>query len=328
MRIRQRLRAERRSSAGSGASVARPDQVVSAAAAPDAGANQRRIAWAVSPRGSTADADHGQAPASAAELDHRLVDPLPSTGTRRRGARQEGNCVRAHAQRRRSRTAARVLVQVEGRDRPRGERLRHVAAEEAGRRWRQRGARDTAAPRGVWPGSSRISSTAATGTSRVSASPAVSQRCGRHRRAPPPVRRGAGEQRLLAGQRLAGGRGDLDLDQLARRAEAGEVDDLVVARAARAAGSGRARAGPRRAPRACARRTAGRARGRGAGRPRPAAPSARPSTSCGDLVGQRRRLGPAARREDERERAVVADLLGDLERLLEVRLGLARESRR
>ena len=38
------------------------------------------------------------------------------------------------------------------------------------------------------------------------------------------------------------------------------------------------------------------------------------------------RLGAAPRREDERERAVVADLLDDLERLCEVLLGLAREA--
>ena len=50
-------------------------------------------------------------------------------------------------------------------------------------------------------------------------------------------------------------------------------------------------------------------------------------TSCGDeSVGERRRLGAAARREDEREGAVVADLVDDLERLREVRLGLAREA--
>ena len=45
-----------------------------------------------------------------------------------------------------------------------------------------------------------------------------------------------------------------------------------------------------------------------------------------DAVGDLRGLGAAARREDERERAVVADLLDDLERLLEVLLGLAGEA--
>ena len=45
-----------------------------------------------------------------------------------------------------------------------------------------------------------------------------------------------------------------------------------------------------------------------------------------DLVGQLRRLGPAPRREDEREGRVVADLLDDLERGAEVLLGLAREA--
>ena len=44
------------------------------------------------------------------------------------------------------------------------------------------------------------------------------------------------------------------------------------------------------------------------------------------LVGHGRRLSPASRREDERERAVVADFLDDLERLLEVPIGLAREA--
>jgi hypothetical protein len=44
------------------------------------------------------------------------------------------------------------------------------------------------------------------------------------------------------------------------------------------------------------------------------------------LIGQIRGLGSAPGRIDERERAVVADRLGDLERLLEVRLGLAREA--
>src|SRR5579884_259891 len=43
------------------------------------------------------------------------------------------------------------------------------------------------------------------------------------------------------------------------------------------------------------------------------------------LLRHRRRLGPGARRVHERERAVVADLADDLERLLEVRLRLARE---
>ena len=52
-------------------------------------------------------------------------------------------------------------------------------------------------------------------------------------------------------------------------------------------------------------------------------------TGCGTTPSvDRRRLGAAARREDERERRVVADLLDDLERLREVLLGLARESRR
>ena len=46
----------------------------------------------------------------------------------------------------------------------------------------------------------------------------------------------------------------------------------------------------------------------------------------GHLVGQRGRLGAVAGRVDEREGAVVAHLLDDLERLREVVLGLAREA--
>ncbi len=44
------------------------------------------------------------------------------------------------------------------------------------------------------------------------------------------------------------------------------------------------------------------------------------------LVAELRRLGAAARREDERERGVVANLLDHVERLLEVLLGLAGEA--
>src|ERR1019366_10649363 len=44
------------------------------------------------------------------------------------------------------------------------------------------------------------------------------------------------------------------------------------------------------------------------------------------LIGQRRGLGSAPGRVEERERGVIADRLGQLERLLEVRLGLARET--
>ena len=49
-------------------------------------------------------------------------------------------------------------------------------------------------------------------------------------------------------------------------------------------------------------------------------------TSSGTWSGHRRRFGSLPRRVDERERAVVGDLLDDLERLLEVLLGLAREA--
>ena len=48
-------------------------------------------------------------------------------------------------------------------------------------------------------------------------------------------------------------------------------------------------------------------------------------TSSGTWSGMRRRLRPAARAEDEREGAVVAHLLDDLEGLAEVVLRLAGE---
>ena len=48
--------------------------------------------------------------------------------------------------------------------------------------------------------------------------------------------------------------------------------------------------------------------------------------SCGTWSGHRSRLGALARRVDERERAVEADLLDHLERLAEVVLGLAGEA--
>ena len=73
----------------------------------------------------------------------------------------------------------------------------------------------------------------------------------------------------------------VDRDGLAGRGDAGEVDDLVVARAAAQLATGRCATCPRRARRACGRRSAGRARGRGAGRPRRGAPCARRLTSCG-----------------------------------------------
>ena len=47
-----------------------------------------------------------------------------------------------------------------------------------------------------------------------------------------------------------------------------------------------------------------------------------------EAVGHRRRLGARAGREDEREGVVEAGLGGDLERALEVVVGLARGSRR
>ena len=118
----------------------------------------------------------------------------------------------------------------------------------------------------------------------------------------------AGQQALLARERLTGGREDLDVGQLAGRRKAREVDRLVMARAS------------------------AQALGVGARGPSTRTSTVRPTKRCArsralslnelhqplhplhlDLVrhhavGERRRLGAAPRREDEREGAVVADL--------------------
>ena len=130
---------------------------------------------------------------------------------------------------------------------------------------------------------------------------------------------------LLAHQRLARRLADLDVDVLAGLREAGEVDDLVVARAAAQA----ARVGARRAldehlqraPDEPLRALAGAALD---DLDQPL--HALDLLLVRDGVLELGRLGAAARREDERERAVVADLLDDLERLAEVRLGLPGEA--
>ena len=109
------------------------------------------------------------------------------------------------------------------------------------------------------------------------------------------------------------------------RREPVEVDDLVVARAAAQA----ARVGPRRSLDEHLERAADEALGafaRAALDHLDEALEPLHLELVGQLVGHRRRLGLAPGRVDERERAVVADLLGDLERLLEVGLGLAREA--
>src|SRR5438067_4423926 len=128
-----------------------------------------------------------------------------------------------------------------------------------------------------------------------------------------------------ARERLARRALDLHLDELARRAETVEVDHLVVARAA-AKPRG---VGTRRPFHEHLERSPDEPLGALAGAPldhldEPLHPLDLDLVRY--LVRQRRRLGPAPRRVDERERAVVADLLGDLERKPEVLLGLPREA--
>ena len=84
----------------------------------------------------------------------------------------------------------------------------------------------------------------------------------------------------LALQRLARGRGDLDRDDLAGRAEAVEVDDLVVAGAAAQARRVVARGALDEHVERAADEALGALARRGAGRPRRAAPCARRCTSC------------------------------------------------
>src|SRR4051794_18242076 len=138
--------------------------------------------------------------------------------------------------------------------------------------------------------------------------------------------RRAREQRLLAGQRRARGRVDLDRHDLARRREAGEVHRLAVARATADARG----VGARRALDEHVERAPDEALGALVGAALDHLDQALHPLDL-DLVrdealGQQRRLGPAPGREDEGEGAVVADLLADLERLREVLLGLAREA--
>src|SRR6185437_938146 len=136
----------------------------------------------------------------------------------------------------------------------------------------------------------------------------------------------SGHETLLAGEGLARGRRDLDLRQLARSGKTGEVDDLVVSRAAALAlGVGARLAFDQHLHRAAHK-----------------ALSALQGTPLHHLhqpfhalyldrvghhaLGQLGRLRAPTGREDEREGAVVADLLGHLQRLCEVLLALPREA--
>src|SRR5215218_10647353 len=130
---------------------------------------------------------------------------------------------------------------------------------------------------------------------------------------------------LLARERLARRRLDLDVDVLAGPREAGEVDDLVVARAA----AQPARVGSRRALDEHLEGAADeplRALARAALDDLDEPLHALDLLLVADAVLELRRLRLAAGREDERERAVVADVLDDRERLAEVGLGLTREA--
>src|SRR5215212_4232613 len=122
---------------------------------------------------------------------------------------------------------------------------------------------------------------------------------------------------LLTEERLARRLGDRDVDVLARPGKAGEVDHLVVARAAAQA----ARVGARGALDEDLDRPADEALRTLAGAPldhldEPLHPL--DLLRVRDGVVESGRRGAAARGEDEREGAVVADLLGDGERLGEV----------
>ena len=137
---------------------------------------------------------------------------------------------------------------------------------------------------------------------------------------------GYGELRAAKGRR--GRAVDADVDQLSRLGAPGEDDGGVAARPAakerrRRSGSGPRRAPPRRRPtrsrlrRSATRWTASISR------------SIRSRlTSSGTWSGIAGRLRSLPRRVDERERAVVADLLDGAERLLEVAPRSRRGSRR
>src|SRR4051794_33425303 len=137
---------------------------------------------------------------------------------------------------------------------------------------------------------------------------------------------GPGEQRQLAAEGLARGARDLHADELAGRGWAGEVHGLVVARAAPQARG----VGPRAALDEHLELAADEALRALVGAALDDLDEALHALDldlvCDDSLAQRTGLGPAARREDERERAVVADLFADGEGLCEVLLGLAREA--
>src|ERR1700728_1727990 len=123
---------------------------------------------------------------------------------------------------------------------------------------------------------------------------------------------GAGQQELFSAERLTAGGVDQDLRELARRGEAGEVDDFVVPRAS-AQPLGVVARGPfdehlDGAPDESLRAAA-----------RVALDALEQTFHARDLDGVRHDpvgdlggLGAAARGEDEREGGVVADLLDDL----------------
>src|SRR4051794_32455208 len=140
------------------------------------------------------------------------------------------------------------------------------------------------------------------------------------------ARGGAGEQRQLAAEGLARRARDLHADELPGRGRAGEVHGLVVARAAPQARG----VGPRAALDEHLELAADEALRALVGAALDDLDEALHALDldlvCDDSLAQRTGLGPAARREDERERAVVADLFADGEGLCEVLLGLAREA--
>src|ERR1700722_2907092 len=136
----------------------------------------------------------------------------------------------------------------------------------------------------------------------------------------------AGEESLLAHEGLARGLDDLHLRQLAGRSEAGEVDDLVVA-CASALALGVCTRGPFDKPLHGTAHEALRALGGATldhlNKPFHALYLDRMGH---DPLGHLGCLGASTGREDEGERAVIAHLLGDLQRLLEILLTLSREA--
>src|ERR1039458_5007742 len=128
----------------------------------------------------------------------------------------------------------------------------------------------------------------------------------------------AGEQRSLAGERLTRGGADPHVHQLAGSAQTAEVDDLVVARASAPA----AGVGARRALNEHLKSAADEALRAFL---RPALDHLHQTLEpchldlVRELIRQLRGLGSAPGRVDERERAVVADRLGNLDRKTAVR---------